>query len=621
MQLGENVSSHSLAEDVKSPRSSKRGSRFYELRSAPTSSSAENISKDDVASPASSSSSPKWRRKREAPINDDFNGVESVHGDSPTDPRAPPNTSPAGSGEHVCLCQPEPKIPRPRNAFILYRQHHQHAIVAANPGLPNPDISKIIGEQWKAESNDAKKIWQDLAQEEKDRHHEQYPDYRYQPRRLGKPLNSAVQHTTVEKYRCPRCGGRSIKTPTSPYPGSVIPPTLPLPNISTSLSPTIRLPPIMSNLSLESPARRRGPVGPSSLSNIQIPPSIREDGYSYTPLTPETKRRRFNGNYPTTTNGRRLDTPYYNPALDRRGSLPPLQMRNSPPQTATMPPPRTPRDARRGSVDLNVLVPSQNDQSRSVEAMVMSVPYTVKIKVLGRITPPLKEPGPTSPAVQVRGGIIAVEGEDQAAVTELTLWLKDFLSKDKDYSPRLADPPKQPEGKGESSFEEYFDLIREWHGKSKEMIKFITTAVAPPSSPHSPSSEKDEAMKEGSTTPPASPVPCPKPVLILPTYQLHASDLYASRIPIQDVYSPMDHWQWMATLWRGTVGPDLTIYIKDADKDREGRDGGKLVEINDEVRCLTLTKGGQGTFAEAALRRVGFEVGEWIRGLGGSKTS
>lgn len=375
----------------------------------------------------------------------------------------------------------------------------------------------------------------------------------------------------------------------------------------------------MSNLTLESPARRRAGPGPSGLSNIQIPPSVREEGYGYTPLTPDSKRRRFNSTYSNVGNGRRLDTPYYGPALDRRGSLPPLQMRNSPPQTATMPPPRTPRDARRNSVDLNVLVPNQNDQSRSVEAMVMSVPYTVKIKVLGRITPPFKEPGPSSPAVQVRGGIIAVEGEDQAAVNELTHWLKDFLSKDKDYSPRLAEPPKQPEGKGESSFEEYLALISEWHGKSREMIKFITTPVASPSSPRSPMSDKDEAMKADGTTPPTSPAPSPKPVLILPTYQLRASDIYASRIPIADVYSPMDHWQWMATLWRGTIGPDLTIYIKNADKDREGRDGGKLVELNDEVRCLTVVKGENDNFAEAALRRVGFEVGEWVRGLGGSK--
>jgi hypothetical protein len=49
-------------------------------------------------------------------------------------------------------------------AFILYRQHHQQTIIRRNPGLNNPDISKIIGEQWKAERDEEKKIWQDLAQ-------------------------------------------------------------------------------------------------------------------------------------------------------------------------------------------------------------------------------------------------------------------------------------------------------------------------------------------------------------------------------------------------------------------------------------------------------------------------
>lgn len=456
-------------------------------------------------------------------------------------------------------------------------------------------------------------------QEEKERHSEQYPDYRYQPRRLGKPLNPAVAHTTVDKYRCPRCGGRSIKTPSpsSPYPSSAITPTLPPPSFRDNLTPTVRLPSIMSSLNMDSPVRRRGTSGPSNLSNIQIPPTVREDGYGYPPLTPESKRRRFNP-YPMSSNGtRRPDGSYYH---NRRDSLPPLQMRTTPPQTATMPPPRTPRDARHGSTDLHVHVPSsgENPQSRSVEAMVTSVPFTVKIKVLGRITPPLQEPGPTSPAFKVRGGIIAVEGEDQAAVGELTTWLNDFLGRDKEYHPRIEDPPKQPQDKGDVSFEEYMSLIQEWHGKSRDMVKYITTPVTAPSPPKSPASEndKDETMKDADT-PPKSPTLSTKPVIILPSYQLRASEAYAARIPIQDVYSPMDHWQWMATLWRGTVGPDLTIFIKSGDK--ECRDGGKLVDVNDEVRCMTVIKEGSGKFSEAALRRVGFEVGEWVRGLGSSK--
>lgn len=48
-------------------------------------------------------------------------------------------------------------------AFILYRQHHQHGVTAHHPGLPNPEISKIIGDQWKAESEEEKKKWQGLA--------------------------------------------------------------------------------------------------------------------------------------------------------------------------------------------------------------------------------------------------------------------------------------------------------------------------------------------------------------------------------------------------------------------------------------------------------------------------
>jgi hypothetical protein len=239
--------------------------------------------------------------------------------------------------------------------------------------------------------------------------------------------------------------------------------------------------------------------------------------------------------------------------------------------------------------------------------MVMSVPYTVKIKVLGRITPPLKDPGPTSPAIAVRGAIIAIEGEDMPAIKELADWLKEYLDKEKEYSPRIAEPPHGPEEDSkEATFEAYLDLIKEWHGKSREMIDFITTPVTPPDSDN----EKDEKSSESS-----SPKVITKPVVILPSYQLRASDMYTSKIPIQDAYSPTDHWQWMATLWRGTVGPDLTIYVKSGE-DKDGLPSGKSVDLSEETRCLTVRKDKTGKFEDSALRRVGFEVGEWIRSVG-----
>ncbi|KAH7075850.1 hypothetical protein BKA63DRAFT_595502 [Paraphoma chrysanthemicola] len=646
------TSSNSPTDDGKPPRSLRKSSRIHDARSAPTSNPARRTKEEELPSP--SVTSPRSSRTRLASLDEAINGDDFTEASSPVDNRSPRSTASAGSGDvspHVCLCQPEPKIPRPRNAFILYRQHHQQAIIARNPGLNNPDISKIIGEQWKSEGEGSKKVWQDLAlvggvahpfsiclspniQEEKARHHEQYPDYRYQPRRVGKPgsspLNPSVQHTTVDKYRCPRCGGRSIKTPTSPFLDPTGTPTLPPPNYSEGLTPTTRYLPVMSNLSIESPIRRRG-HGLSNLSNIHVPP-IRDDNSMYSPLTPGAKKRRFDYG-PPPPNARRPEGPYY-PQYARRDSLPPIQVQYSPPNSATMPPPRTPRDGRRPSLAEASAVSHHPDHSpRSVEEVLMGFPILHKIKLLGRISLPYKEPMTISPAPKMRGAIIAVEGDDTAAVKELAQWLNDHLAREKDadlsYCPCIEESPKLP-GDEEVAFEDYLDLIKEWHGRSKDMIKFITTPINPPDSSQDtitsdkesekdrPTNRKDsasppESAVHAATSPSPAPTPITKPIIILPTFQLAASVAYASRIPIQDAYSTTDHWQWMATLWRGTVGPDLTIYVKTHEKDAIST----KPKMDDDNICLTVSKEREGKFAVADLRRVGFEVSEFIKGMGG----
>jgi hypothetical protein len=49
-------------------------------------------------------------------------------------------------------------------AFILYRQHNHADIVAQNPGLPNPEISKIAGHLWTKEQDSVKEQWKQLAE-------------------------------------------------------------------------------------------------------------------------------------------------------------------------------------------------------------------------------------------------------------------------------------------------------------------------------------------------------------------------------------------------------------------------------------------------------------------------
>ncbi|RAH64040.1 HMG-box domain-containing protein [Aspergillus aculeatinus CBS 121060] len=75
------------------------------------------------------------------------------------------------------------KIPRPPNAFILYRQNHHPKVKESNPALTNNEISILLGKQWKAEPEEVKAEWRKLAEETKRKHAEEHPDYQYTPRK------------------------------------------------------------------------------------------------------------------------------------------------------------------------------------------------------------------------------------------------------------------------------------------------------------------------------------------------------------------------------------------------------------------------------------------------------
>ncbi|KAI4147003.1 MAG: hypothetical protein L6R39_003269, partial [Caloplaca ligustica] len=93
--------------------------------------------------------------------------------------RTPDGTPPAPSA----FASPIPKFPDPetvctpfsyeipwtcsnlaRPAFILYRQHYQAHVVAENPGLANPEISKVIGDYWRQSPPEVKAHWKNLAE-------------------------------------------------------------------------------------------------------------------------------------------------------------------------------------------------------------------------------------------------------------------------------------------------------------------------------------------------------------------------------------------------------------------------------------------------------------------------
>ena len=288
--------------------------------------------------------------------------------------------------------------------------------------------------------------------------------------------------------------------------------------------------------------------------------------------------------------------------------------------------------------------PDASTPAKAVEAMVMSIPSLNKIRVLAKCSPPLATPGPASPPHKVRGSLIAVEGVDDAALQTVVSHLTEVLERDKEYKVRAFTRPGSDSLGVRLSINEWLEHIRSYHAESIDIIKYMTTYPASSGSPvrSAPNEQKTSEPRPGSEAMDLDKSSADKgtlgekklpiPIAIFPRYQLTLTDAAASKVPISDEYSPTDHWQWIATLWRGIIGPDVTIVVRSQAQEqgnstspKDTRDNGNgetrggavpPVEVKlIEARTVLLRGEGGGKVSESGLRRVGFEVGEWLRGL------
>lgn len=300
---------------------------------------------------------------------------------------------------------------------------------------------------------------------------------------------------------------------------------------------------------------------------------------------------------------------------------------------------------------------SVESDKRSIYEIIMTMPFLGKVNILRRIAPPLPQGEGDVP----RGTIIAIEGDDIAAAQDLTDKLAEFFSRENDIIVKVIDGPKVPEAlaEGEAQVQDLLKTIGEWHEKTKEVYELVNPAKSRKDSAKvttaaevaecvdsdgkSTSSDKasgaDEGLKEAKSddamdVDDSSFVQSTQPrvVVLLRTYTLSATNAWASGIAIKDRYSPNDHWQWTATLWRGIPGADMTVYLKDVDvkhaaAQEEFGNGGVEIKKKENVMVVRRIKSGDSTSDKSglegveagALRRLGFEIGEWVRGIGSGK--
>lgn len=483
---------------------------------------------------------------------------------------------------------------------------------------------------------------------------------------------SVIESPAFAISHCQKCGGIS-HDPHTPISSSIaqrfMTPTSPQPDerqyapITNIVSPQNRMirPGVPAHLPLNTTSTGRRPA----------------EHDDHNQITPDPKRRRM-------TNGTHgpphVSTPIitaYPPSAphfrDSFGNTDPAKMRYAqpaPPYTMG-PPPRPPQAVAQSSVSVpNSAVNHSQPQFKPPRPPLPMAPppmnFLTKLTLLSRISPPFSfidvakssaDSLPTPPLAK-RGALVSFEGDNLEAVTEAVNWLGEFLCRSDEYKVRTASGPKVIATDEKVTIIDYLDLIRDWHDKSKEMIEFITAASSPTTSDAMPTNKSnngdlsqgkdgaaDKARESASTSPaPLAPRPDTSssiasldaiPLILLRRYQLHASNTFAQHIPLGPTYSPVDHWQWMATLWRGTVGPDLTVYIKDYDDTIQsgptsampepmgpdsrnwnevvGRNKG--VEVMQDRGLLIVWKKKGGPVEEAALRRLAFEIGEGARGL------
>lgn len=164
-------------------------------------------------------------------------------------------------------------------------------------------------------------------------------------------------------------------------------------------------------------------------------------------------------------------------------------------------------------------------------------------------------------------------------------------------------------------FEPYLETVSAWQNKSRQIGRHITGTR-----PLLASAEEQRADGERVAAQARSTEACTPPddqehkmpvALANEGFSLTIADRHACATPIPDSYSAVDHWQWMATLWRGTVCPDLILYVMPSDDDEHTER--RTVELSRRMGLIVVKVPAGKGLDEATERRLAFEVMEWVR--------
>ncbi|CAH0019667.1 unnamed protein product [Clonostachys rhizophaga] len=279
---------------------------------------------------------------------------------------------------------------------------------------------------------------------------------------------------------------------------------------------------------------------------------------------------------------------------------------------------------------------SRDSPGKNTVEHILSIPYDKKLAVLGKICPRLPRQEGGTPGPDSRGPIIVVEGleddllsyvgkivEEALLVSPEEIALKTWVNEvPSDVPPIPREGERGEDAKSPVELQDLlpsiFGAILKWHENSKEMVKHIQSSSHPDQKveevEEEKSHKKDQESSDGNSGPPAPlKISSATPVaLVRGGFSLTTSERFAcSTSQSLSNYNARDHWQWMATLWRGVPGPDLVIYIRSSSESDAG--DSRNIDYLKQLGVIVVTISKDRRLGEGDERRLAFEVIEWMR--------
>lgn len=196
----------------------------------------------------------------------------------------------------------------------------------------------------------------------------------------------------------------------------------------------------------------------------------------------------------------------------------------------------------------------------------------------------------------VQNRVIAIDGVDRNAVQLVISELHSRICKDLRCTVRVlgGDFPQRPINET-SELAYYIGQIHNW--AAMWSVVFEASPPIPQSKEPTPSDRL-----------------C---IWIMPLSPFMATYRAAIRISMTGSYVPSDLWRWLAGHWDGYLKPDITVNIQEiADTATKGEvlrfEGNKMNTL-----LVTQLRAGHSQLSARQLRRVIFEVEDWIQGEDG----